>query len=286
MIQSPNRLRAIAALLVISVQHNLATAGEVEGFTEPYRTINVAAAESGLIAALHIVEGDAVEFDQPLADLNQEVLKASLEIARAGRDATSTLDSAQAELTLRNERMIALRDLRDRGNASSEEVRRAELEHEISRARLLSAKENLEIKRLEFVRIQRQLDRRTVRSPIEGYVIEVYREVGEFVAPTDPIVATVVQLNLLRVTFSIPESYTKTMKTGRPVSLRIEGQPKPVKAEIELISPVVNAESQTVRVRVKLPNPDLRYRSGLKAFFVVEGMPARVTQKPTYPRTN
>ena len=153
-------------------------------------------------------------------------------------------------------------------------------------ARLLSAKENLEIKRLEFVRIERQLDRRTVRSPIEGFVIDVYREVGEFVVPTDPIVATVVQLNLLRVTFSIPASYTKTMKTGRPVALRIEGQTKPVNAEIERISPVINAESQTVRVRVKLPNPDLRYRSGHKAYFEVAGMPARLTEKPKATRTN
>jgi multidrug efflux pump subunit AcrA (membrane-fusion protein) len=254
MIESPNRLCAIAALLVLAVQHNPTVAGEVEGFTEPYRTINVAAAESGIIAALHIEEGDAVEFDQPLADLNQEVLKASLEIARAGRDATSTLKSAEAELSLRTERLAALRDLQERGNASSEEVRRAELEHEISVARLLSAKENLEIKRLEFVRIERQLDRRTVRSPIEGFVIDV--------------------------------SYTKTMKTGRPVALRIEGQTKPVNAEIERISPVINAESQTVRVRVKLPNPDLRYRSGHKAYFEVAGMPARLTEKPKATRTN
>ena len=114
----------------------------------------------------------------------------------------------------------------------------------------------------------------------------MYREEGEFVAPTDPVVATVVQLNLLRVTYSIPASYTKTMGIGNKVSLRIEGFTKPVAAEVERISPVINAESQTVRVRVKLPNPQLHYRSGKKTFLDIAGMPARLTEKPKSTRKN
>lgn len=281
-----NRMLISAGLLMCAIMSPVSTvtAGEVEGFIEPYRTINVAAVESGIVDDLAIEEGDRVEAGQKLAELNQDVLKASLEIARAGRDATSSLKSAQAELTLRTERLAVFRELHESGNASIEEVRRADLEHKIASARVMTAQENLEIKRLEFERIHRQLDRRTVRSPIEGFVTEVYHEIGEFVSPNDPVIATVVQLNPLRVTFSVPQKFSSSLKKGADINLRIEGDKKLATAEIELVSRVVNAESQTVRIRVRLPNPDLAYRSGLKAFLDVTGMPERLTEKPTTTR--
>lgn len=77
--------------------------------------------------AVHVKEGDAVTQDQALADLNQDVMRASLEIARIQRDATSALKSAAAELRLRSDRLEKLRELRLSNNASVEEVSRAVL---------------------------------------------------------------------------------------------------------------------------------------------------------------
>ena len=123
---------------------------------------------------------------------------------------------------------------------------------------MLAAKESLAIKKLEFERIQLQLDRRTIRSPIGGYVVELFREEGEFVAPTSPMIVTVVQLDPLLVTFPVPASQALTLQERRPVTVQIDGHEKPTRGEIELVSPVTNAESQTVRVRVRIPNPDYR----------------------------
>ena len=272
--------RLFIGLLALVGLSTSVRAQDVESFAEPYRRIDVAAAESGIVLKLHVKEGDHVAADQPLADLDQDVLKASLEIARAHKDADSSLLSAQAELLLREERLAKLEELKLSGNASEEEVRRASLERELAAGRVLAAKESLAIKKLEFERIQLQLDRRTIRSPIGGYVVELFREEGEFVAPTSPMIVTVVQLDPLLVTFPVPASQALTLQERRPVTVRIDGHEKPTRGEIELVSPVTNAESQTVRVRVRIPNPENRFRAGSKAWLSLGSDPTKLTVKP------
>lgn len=260
--------RKIAAVtLGLALVSGQCLADDIQSFTEPYRTINLAAAESGIVIGLNVEEGDPVEKDQALADLNQDVLKAGVEIARSHRDAVSGLKSAESELKLRSERLRKLRELRQNENASEEEVNRAQLEFEVAEARVLQVREQLEIKRLEYERIRLQLALRTVRSPIDGVVTELYRDIGEFVSPADPVVMTIVQLNPLRATFPVPIADVKSLRKGLTISVKVEGVAKPVKAQVELVSPVINADSQTVRVKVELPNPGYRIRSGAKCFF-------------------
>ena len=259
--------RVAIAAMVLALAGGTSFAAEIQSFTEPFRIINVAAAESGIVIGLNVEEGDAVEKDQPVADLNQDVLKASVEIARSHRDAVSGLKSGESELKLKTERLKKLQELRVGGNSSEEEVSRAVLEFEIAQARLLQVRENLEIKRLEYERFRLQLALRTVRSPIDGFVTEVFRDIGEFVSPADPVVLTIVQLNPLRATFSVPVTDVKSIRKGQTVSVRVDGVKSKVKAKVELVSPVINADSQTVRVKVELPNPGNKIRSGAKCFF-------------------
>lgn len=263
--------RAALAVLAMALTAGTGLAEEIQSFTEPYQVIDVAAAESGIVIGLGVEEGDAVQKDQPVADLNQDVLKASVEIARSHRDAVSSLRSAESELKLKTERLEKLNQLRLNGNASEEEVNRAQLEFEVAEAQLLQVKENLEIKRLEYERIRLQLALRTVRSPIDGVVTEVFRDIGEFVSPADPVVLTIVQLNPLRTTFSVPVADVKSIRKGQTVPIRIDGVKGTVNAKVALVSPVINAESQTVRVKLELPNPENRIRSGAKCFFASKG---------------
>lgn len=262
---------AVAAALALAFVGGQCFADDIQSFTEPYRTINLAAAESGIVIGLNVEEGDPVEKDQALADLNQEVLKAGVEIARAHRDAVSGLKSAESELKLRSERLTKLQALRLNENASEEEVNRALLEFEVAEARVLQVREQLEIKRLEYERMRLQLALRTVRSPIDGIVTQLYRDIGEYVSPADPVVLTIVQLNPLRATFSVPVASVKSIRKGQSIPVKIDGVTKPVNAQVELVSPVISADSQTVRVKVEIPNPGHRIRSGAKCFLAADG---------------
>ncbi len=271
--------RTLAAVtLGLALASGRCLADDIQSFTEPYRTINLAAAESGIVIGLNVEEGDSVEKDQPLADLNQAVLKAGVEIARSHRDAVSGLKSAESELKLRSERLRKLQELRQNENSSEEEVNRALLEFEVAEARVLQVQEQLEIKRLEYERIRLQLALRTLTSPIDGVVTELYRDIGEFVSPADPVVLTIVQLNPLRATFSVPIADVKSLRKGQTVPVKVDGVAKPVNAQVELVSPVINAESQTVRVKVELPNPGNKIRSGAKCFFASDSVKEKLAE--------
>jgi membrane fusion protein, multidrug efflux system len=280
-VQSGRRVALLAVIQAVTLVMlgGQAFADDIQSFTEPSRTINLAAVESGIVIGLNVEEGDSVEKDQALADLNQDVLKASVEIARAHRDSVSGLTSAESELKLKSERLNKLQELRLNENASEEEVNRAQLEFEVAEARVLQARESLEIKRLEYERIRLQLALRTVRSPIDGVVTEIYRDIGEFVSPADPVVLTVVQLNPLRATFSIPVAEIKSLRKGQTISVRVDGVDKPVSAQVELVSPVINAESQTVRVKVELPNAGHKIRSGAKCYFTSESIKENLAER-------
>ena len=269
----------LAALVLTVMAASSLPAAEIESFTEPYRSIDVAAVDTGLIIAVHVREGDRVEPNQSLADLNQDVLRATLEIARVQRDATSSLKSAEAELRLKANRLKNFQELRKTSNATEEEVRQAELEKELAEAAVLAAKETLETRRLEYERIRLQLEQRTLRSPIDGFVTQVYKEIGEFVALTDPVVITVVQLDPLLVTFSVPAS-SASLKKGQKLPLNVAGQKKPVEGTVELVSPVITADSQTIRVRVRIPNPGFRLKSGLKCRLRIPDGPGGLARKP------
>jgi multidrug efflux pump subunit AcrA (membrane-fusion protein) len=145
---------------------------------------------------------------------------------------------------------------------------------------LLTAKEAQETKKVEYERIRLQLARRTVRSPIDGFVREVYKDIGKFVAPTDPVVVTVVQLNPLLVTFSVPVETAERLRVKQSIPLRLDKKKSHVEGKIEMISPVINAESQTVQIKVQLPNPGYKYRSGTKYYLVLSGAKNRLTHKP------
>src|SRR5262249_194932 len=71
------------------------------GFTEPFRRIDVAAAERGTVAKLCVREGERVTKGQPLAILDKEVLEVSRAIATTAADAKGKLESATAERDVR-----------------------------------------------------------------------------------------------------------------------------------------------------------------------------------------
>jgi RND family efflux transporter MFP subunit len=242
--------------------------GDVEGFTSPYREIDASAPVSGVIATVHVQEGDRVVAGQPLAELNQDVFRLSLEIAEKVKALRGQLESAQAEARLRKERLRNLEILRRENHASPEEVMRGTTEVEMSEAQLLAVQESLEVKALEYERAQAQLEERIIRSPIDGVVVELLKDECEYVSPTDPSIVKIVRLDPLLATFSVPSAVAESLARDDQVRLRVPSAREPVTGTVEFTSPVINAESGTVTVKVLLPNPEGRIRSGQKCTLI------------------
>jgi RND family efflux transporter MFP subunit len=255
--------RALAAIFVAASAH-IASAQTVESFTEPYRKVDLVPAESGVLRSLDVREGDQVAKNQRLGALDCEVQEIALAIARANLDARGQLESTAAERDLRKSRLAKLQELQTSGHATHDEVERAIADLAVAEANFLAATEKRKIDELEYRRISALIERRILKSPIDGVVTRVYKEEAEFVGGTTAPLMTIMQLDPLRITFSVPNSHTQALRVGQSVALAMPESKRRAVGQVEFVSPVTDAESGTVRVKVLLKNSEGHYRSGVR----------------------
>lgn len=243
----------------------------IEGFTEPYADIQMAAAEMGTLSRVDVKDGDEVRVGQVIATLDDAVLRASLEVARAGMSATGEIQSATTQLELKTVEQKKLSELFDRDHASQQELDRVRGEVRMAEAKLQSVREDLEVRRLEYARIEAQLQQRQIRSTIDGVVVDVRKDHGEFVSPSDPVVARIVQLDPLMVVFSVPNDRRSDVSRGQSVQMDIGLHSAGATGIVEYVSPTADASSGTFRVKIRLPNPDRTWHGGEKSVLLLDG---------------
>ena len=211
---------------------------DVPGYTEPYKTITVSAAEAGVIKELPVEEGTVVKQGQILARLDVAQLDAELEIA-----------TIQAQL--QRTKVERLDELARSQRAAKEELER-------SRA-------DLKIREAEIRKIQAAIETRTMRSPVNGVVTEIKRQPSEAVSLGNPHVLTVVQIDRLNVNLFLPPFRAEKLKLGGSATLLLGEKTERVPAIVEFISPVTDAASGTVRVKFVMENTEGKLRSGITA---------------------
>ena len=248
---------AIATVASISVR-----AEEFDGYTEHYDSVEVATSETGIVQAVLVREGDIVQAGDIVAKLDDELHLVLLRIAEQAMQSQGSLNSAEAELQLRRQRLNKLVELRDQGHARQDEVERARADEAIAAARLLSAHEELLIKKLEHRKMQVQVERRTIRAPMDGVVTKIHKKKGGYVGPSDPYLLEMVRLNPLLAKFSLPSHRARQLRVGQTAFLLFEVTGQTVRGTIEFIGPVTDAQSATVQIKARIDNDDGAYYSG------------------------
>jgi RND family efflux transporter MFP subunit len=262
-------LATLTVFLAASIAQAQTTEGEppdqdLEGFTEPIRKLDVIPPEQGVLSSIKVHEGDCVKKDQLLGSLDCDTQEAALRIAQGNAKAHGRLDSAIADRDLRRWRLAKIQTLRKQGNANEEEVTRAAMELAVAEANVLTALEQHGTDSLEAERAAAMLERRMMRSPFDGVVTRVFREEKEFVGGNNTPVMTLMQSSKLRVTFTMPTALAARLKIGQNVALTFPTTGQKATGTIEFISPVTEAESDTVRVKVLIDNKEGKYRCGVR----------------------
>jgi RND family efflux transporter MFP subunit len=234
----------------------------VEGFTEPFRTVLVASAETGLLQTLNVKVGDQVTLGQVLGSLDDEMQQAQLAIAQQQATAKGKLQAAEAERLVNQRRYEKLAQLVAKGQASPEETDRAKANLEIAEGRLLAELDERRLLELQMERARLALDKRSCRAPASGVVAEVHRQVGEFVSPAAPQIVTLVELNPLAATFSLTRAQLNSLRHLRQIRVQLVDSDQQAVGTVESISPITDAESGTTAVRIRLANPTNEFRSG------------------------
>lgn len=214
------------------------------GVARANRDVEIAAEESGVVREVLVEKGSRVREGQPILRIDDRVLRAQVEQARA-----------QAEL--------AEQTWQRRKRLWEEDRVGSELAYLEARFAAEQAAANLEA-------LQTRLERTTIHAPFAGILEDRRVEVGTMVSPGQ-IVARVVELGTVKVAAGVPERYAPDVKAGGEVVVRFDvlsGETFP--GSIDYVGATVNPQNRTFPIEVEMENPQGLIKPEMVASVVVE----------------
>lgn len=229
--------------LLLSGQVALSAGGlALEGRVLPYRQVEVSAPVSSRIVDMRVKEGEVVKAGQPLALLYGKLEELEMQRAKA---------------------LLERREFEAKG------AKRLYDSKIIPEARALESRIDLELARLQYETAAEQVRLRTIVAPMDGIVVERYRDAGEAVSGAQPMFR-LMDLSRVVVQCAVGPTALAAFTPGRKVRvvlLEPEGTAS-AEGEVSLVDPCADAAGK-IRVKVVVPNPEGRFRAGLRAQVLV-----------------
>ena len=223
--------RPVAALPVETVltettswQPSLSAIGTVNAAQGVELTVEAA----GIVREIGFSANDDVQAGQTLLQLDDELQQADLTAAR------SQLDLERATLAREQE-------LQSRGVASD--------------ARLDQTRAAFDAATAQLARGEAVIAQRRLIAPFDGTIGLPRVDRGAYVSP-GTIVATLQDLDTMRVDFSLPEQALPMLFIGQQLHVRIDGDTREFSGEITGIDPRIDPGSRMVAIRGRVDNPD------------------------------
>ena len=208
----------------------------LQGQTLAKRKVTLKAETSGVVSNILFDRGDTVEAGTKLLQLAVDI-----------RDAR--LVEAKSSLAEREAQFAAAQSLKQEGFQAEIEIAKA-------KAALDSAKTMVTMAELELQRIN-------IQAPISGIVNTRFVEIGDYVAPGDPMLV-VVDLNPIRIVGQVSERYLGEIQVGKAGEVRLLDNTV-VKASVSFVGAVASENTRTFPVEMEIPNPRSEIIEGITA---------------------
>jgi multidrug efflux pump subunit AcrA (membrane-fusion protein) len=242
----------------------------------------------GILADVKVDEGDVVKQGQIVAVIESSQLESQLAQARADVE-VAEIDVSKTENELKKavsklkaarvgmEKSLAIferyKKLAILGIASQTEMDKAEIAYEKSisdyqiasedyaalqtkskqghieqEAKLLKARADAEM-------IRRRLEKCTIKAPIAGIVASKKKWPGENIEPRDSVIVTILQTKKVFAEVDVNENNAGSIKVGQQAEVKADAFPDlTFRGQVKIISPVIDINSRTLRVKVEVTN--------------------------------
>ena len=256
-------LATCSAMLGFSVSALAADPPSLDCLLEPYVVVEVSSAVEGVIEKIHVDRNDVVKRGQLLVELDSEVEKTQVNLAKTRAAMRTNIELRATELAFHQRNLDRLRELYASDTISLHVKDQAETDTSKSRLQLRNAEDSQRLAQLELEKAQAILALRTMRSPIDGVVVARNKVAGEFVE--DQSILRLAQLDPLKVEVIVPVEMFGSINEGMQAHVQLEYHTDPAQnATVTLVDRVIDPASGTFDVRAELPNPDHLIPSGLR----------------------
>lgn len=263
----PRAIRGAAGLFAVwagfcALMAPAARASEMACVIKPYAEISIGTPVEGLIQTVPVDRGDWVAKGQVILTLESSLEEATVALAKAKAEAEAALNSSEVKIGFSNRKLERAMNLLKTNSIARHEVDEAQTEKILAEMSYQEASENKRQAELELNRATAALHLRTIRSPINGVVVDRLLSPGELARQTP--VMKLAQINPLRVEVFAPLTLLGRLKTGMRADVRPEGKGQSVyQAKIMVVNRVVDSASGTFGVRLEMPNPNNAISAGL-----------------------
>ena len=230
---------------------------------EPGRVTELGSSVVGVVERMKVERGSLVKAGQPLIHLRADVERANADVAQARARVDADVLAAQAGLDMAQAKKLRAESLVSQGFVSDQAAEQARGELEMARQKLSQVQSQQRIWSKEQQVANAQLAQRTLRSPYDGVIAERYVNAGERVE--DRPLLRVAEIDPLRVELLVPSAQYGQLVIGDRVSIQPElPGAEAVTATVSHVDRVLDAASNSFRVRLSLPNPDFKLPAGLR----------------------
>jgi multidrug efflux system membrane fusion protein len=173
------------------------------GTVQAFNTVTVKPRVGGQIIDLPFVEGQELRQGAVVAHIDPRPYAAALRQAE-GVTAKDEAQLANAELDLTRSTNLA-----QKGYATTQAL-------DTQKAQVAGFKAAIDSDKAAVESAQTQLDYATVKSPIAGVPGLRMVDAGNVIAPTDPGIVVITQIEPITVVFTLPEDAIRALPVGRP----------------------------------------------------------------------
>ena len=211
---------SVTPLAATNFTHTIDLQGSVVADDEVFVNARV----PGALTKVNISVGDKVTAGQVVAEIDDDVLKQSMEEIKKRYELATELFNKQESLWKQN------------------------IGSEVQYLSFKNNKESLE-KSMETLTSQRAMYQ--IKAPISGVVDEVPMKIGQTASPGIPL-AKIINFNKLKVRVDAPETYAGKLRQGNSVIVSFPDLKKEIPGKISYIGSSVNMLNRTFKVEIPM----------------------------------
>lgn len=220
--------------------------------------VDVRSEIDGIVQGLFFEEGDRVKKGDLLVTMDDSEYRYK-ELENEGK-----VLKAKADLSLALKTFDRMKNLYKEGVISGQDYDIAEAEVELKEASMKSAQAILSFAKDE-------LNDTRIHAPITGIVSEKFIDVGEYVTEGSTDLLNLIDIDPIKLEFTVPAKYFSYVKVGQEVSVSVEAYPdEEFTGSVYYINPKIAIDTRRFKCYARIQNPDSRLSPG---FFVLTKLP-------------
>jgi len=182
---------------------------------------------SGRITGIYFEEGSDVSKGALLLKINDSELQAQL---------------TKVEV---QEKLAAQEEYRNRQMLDMKAVSQEQYDISLNELKAVQAEKQL---------LEAQIAKTEILAPLSGRIGLRYVSPGSYL-PSNSLIATLQQIDPVKIEFSVPEKYSLTVKKGMPVRFTVGNIDRTFDGTIYAVESGIDPQTRTIRVRATSPNP-------------------------------